>query len=389
MKKKTRHRLLLSLRAVLRYPLLGLSYLTPRQRKKWLFGCRTGFMDNPKYLFLQAVADGRRRCIWMARSRTELAEVRAAGLPAVLRSSPLGVWHCLTAGYEFFSHYANDINYWLSGRARKVMLWHGVGLKKVGNHAAATRLDRLLSPELFRPPFRFVAPSPFMAAHFGRYLEIPSERMVEAMYPRNEVFDKSPEELRRFIRRYDASLAASLDRLEPGARLFLYMPTFRETGEDFVAAAGFDFRALNALMEELGAYFLLKFHPFTRWKPEAVAGLPRIVPLEGRMDMYPLLPLVDTLVTDYSSIYYDFILLPGKRVIPFPFDYEHYLSDCRDFAYDYDAFTPGRRARSFDELLDLLRSGAATSTDDAEVKRICKLFWGTRRPLYEQLLAIS
>ena len=66
MKKATKRKLLMALRATFRYPQLGLSYLFPRNPGKWLFGCRTGFMDNPKYLFLQALADGRKRCIWMA-----------------------------------------------------------------------------------------------------------------------------------------------------------------------------------------------------------------------------------------------------------------------------------------------------------------------------------
>lgn len=385
MKKTTKRKLLMALRATFRYPQLGLSHLFPRNRNKWLFGCRTGFMDNPKYLFLQALADGRKRCIWMARDKAERNRVRAMGLPAVHRYSPAGIWHTLTAGYEFFSHYANDINYWLSGGARKVMLWHGVGLKRVGNHAGATRLDRLLAPELFDVPYRFVAPSPFMARHFGRCLDIPAGRMVEATYPRNDIFSLPPAELRALISRYDPALDKALPRPKAATRLYLYMPTFRETGEDFLAAAGFDFNALDALMEKLGGLFLLKLHPFTRWNAGALRAFSHIVALPNDVDVYPLLPLTHTLVTDYSSIYYDYILIPGKRVVLFPFDREDYLARCRDLMYDFDEYTPGQRAHTFDELLHVLEHDGGSCTDDADIQRVQQLFWATDRRLYPQI----
>lgn len=385
MKKATKRKLLMALRATFRYPQLGLSYLFPRNPGKWLFGCRTGFMDNPKYLFLQALADGRKRCIWMARNGAQRDRLKALGLPVCYRYSPAGIWHTLTAGYEFFSHYANDINYWLSGGARKVMLWHGVGLKRVGNHAGASRLDRLLAPELFDVPYRFLAPSPFMARHFSRCLDIPAGRMVEATYPRNDIFGLPHGELRALIRRYDPALDKALPRPEAGTRLYLYMPTFRETGEDFLAAAGFDFAALDALMEKLNGLFLLKLHPFTRWNAGALRAFSHIVVLPNDIDVYPLLPLTHTLVTDYSSIYYDYILIPGKRVVLFPFDREDYLARCRDLMYDFDEYTPGRRAHTFDELLRLLESNGQSCTDDADIQRVRQLFWATDRRLYPQI----
>lgn len=385
MKKETRRKILMTLRAVWRYPQLGFSYLFPRNRNKWLFGCRTGFMDNPKYLFLQALEAKEKHCIWMARNKQEYERLRALGLPVCHRHSPAGIWHTLTAGYEFFSHYANDINYWLSGGARKVMLWHGVGLKRVGNHDGATRTDRLLSPELFDIPYLFVAPSPFMARHFGHCLEIPPEHMVEAMYPRNEIFQRQPSELHSFIRRYNSALEELLSGLDADTRLYLYMPTFRETGEDFMAAAGFDFAALEALMEKLNGCFLLKLHPFTRWNAEALRPFRRIIVLPNDTDVYPMLPLTHTLVTDYSSIYYDYILIPGKRIVLFPFDQEDYLIRCRDLAFDFDEYTPGRRARTFDELLHILEGNEQSCTDDEDIKRIRQLFWATDRQLYSQI----
>ena len=90
-------------------------------------------------------------------------------------------------------------------------------------------------------------------------------------------------------------------------------------------------------------------------------------------------------MTDYSSIYYDYILIPGKRVVLFPFDREDYLARCRDLMYDFDEYTPGRRAHTFDELLRLLESNGQSCTDDADIQRVRQLFWATDRRLYPQI----
>ena len=75
-------------------------------------------------------------------------------------------------------------------------------------------------------------------------------------------------------------------------------------------------------------------------------------------DIYPLLRDVDVLVTDYSSIYFDFLLL-DRPVVFFCYDLDSYTRDDRALLFDYQTMTPGPKARTMAELVSALHQVAA------------------------------
>ncbi len=79
-------------------------------------------------------------------------------------------------------------------------------------------------------------------------------------------------------------------------------------------------------------------------------------------DPYPFLTLADVLITDYSSVYFDFLLL-NKPIIFYPYDYDEYVKYCRRFYFDYFSFTPGEKAYTIKDLLLALKSCLASSTE--------------------------
>jgi CDP-glycerol glycerophosphotransferase len=74
-----------------------------------------------------------------------------------------------------------------------------------------------------------------------------------------------------------------------------------------------------------------------------------ILVVDSQTDPYPLLQLSDSLITDYSSIYFDF-LLTKKPIIFFPYDYEEYLVESRELYFDYEKYTPGVKVKSMKDL---------------------------------------
>ena len=88
-------------------------------------------------------------------------------------------------------------------------------------------------------------------------------------------------------------------------------------------------------------------HPATRMNFDVIGKCTNVILLDKSMDVYPLLPKTDVLITDYSSIYYDYILMPEKDVLLFPFDYQDYIRNSRDLAYDYLTYTPGVKSLEF------------------------------------------
>ena len=105
-------------------------------------------------------------------------------------------------------------------------------------------------------------------------------------------------------------------------------------------------------------------HPFVREEP----GIPP--QLRDRLLTEPATPIdvndllfgVDLLITDYSSIVFEFSTL-GRPMLFFAYDLERYIAG-RDFYVPYREFVPGRIVETWDELLDAIRR------DDYEVEKV-------------------
>ena len=125
-----------------------------------------------------------------------------------------------------------------------------------------------------------------------------------------------------------------------------------------------DYAALHALAVEQDAVVIIRMHPFVR-KP-----LPIPEPLRDRLidatrtpiDVNDLLFAVDLLITDYSSIVFEYSTL-GRPMLFFAYDLEEYIAD-RDFYVPFETFVPGRIVRTCDELLDAIRR------DDYEIEKV-------------------
>lgn len=122
-----------------------------------------------------------------------------------------------------------------------------------------------------------------------------------------------------------------------------------------------DLDKLNSFCKEHNILFIIKNHPFTREGSfyESVIDANKyyyskdysesILFYPTTDDIYPILSISDALITDYSSVYFDYLLL-NKPIIFFVYDYEDYIKNHGDFMLDFDDFTPGVKPKSFEEL---------------------------------------
>ena len=110
---------------------------------------------------------------------------------------------------------------------------------------------------------------------------------------------------------------------------FVYLPTFRDSNVDFIEEAGIDLAQLNELMKAKDAVFIFKMHPKTVIDLSKVTTFSNLSIMHKDADIYTFLPLTDCLITDYSSVYFDYLLL-RKRLMLFPFDFDDYLKNNRN-----------------------------------------------------------
>lgn len=352
----------------------GISYWFPRNKKVWVFGIPHKFMWNSKYLFLyvQARKELGIQTVWISRDRKFIGELRKQGLSAFFWLSWQGIWYPLRAGLFIYDASVETINYWLSGGAKKVIFWHGIPLKKVERDVTKGKwtevllfnsqgLAKLAMRFLF--PWRFVKPdvvlsnSEFFRTIYASAFQIAKERIVTTGFPKNDIYFKDIIGVEIGTDAKTLSNLRSIKAKNPACRVIFYSGTWRDTGGEFFTEKIDELKKVNTFCRERNLFFFTKLHPLaqnTTLSNVELAELERIVFIQTNSDLDPFLRYFDILVTDYSGIYFEFLLLDRPMVF-FPFDYEKYVTRDRELYFEYDEITPGPKVRTLEELLAAIK----------------------------------
>ncbi|MEU7582691.1 bifunctional glycosyltransferase family 2 protein/CDP-glycerol:glycerophosphate glycerophosphotransferase [Streptomyces sp. NPDC041068] len=253
---------------------------------------------------------------------------------------------------------------WLERREGQqiIQTWHGTPLKRIGfdfdnDHFASTQylqdLDRerhqwtmLLSPNKFS--------TPIMRSAFRFGGDVDGE-LLEAGYPRNDVLlapdrAKRAEKVRRAL------------GLPEGKKVVLYAPTWREDKQRHRGGFLLDLRLdLAKAREELGEDHVLLVRPHAHIvEPVPGAGDGFVWDVASYPDIMDLLLIADVMITDYSSVMFDFAVT-GRPMLFFTYDLEHYRDRLRGFYFDFEKRAPGPLLPTSDELIAALKDLDATS----------------------------
>jgi len=138
-KKITKYHLLYRFISLFKYifslPLYWFSFSIPRSKNIWLFGAWFGyrFADNSRHVYEYIYEKGLSiRAIWLSRKRSIVDTLRKNGREAYLVSSLHGYWFSCRAAVVISSNGKADVNRLAISRAKKIQLWHGIPLKKIG-----------------------------------------------------------------------------------------------------------------------------------------------------------------------------------------------------------------------------------------------------------------
>ncbi len=334
------------------------------------------FFDNSAYLYLQlAQRSDPLRCVWITGSRALTERLRAAGFEAETRWSRRGIRSCVRAGSYVVSSYASDVNRWLGEGATLVNLWHGVPLKKIERDIDSGPLrlvyeDRQPMKAAFsdqlRPPELLLSPSAFIAERcFTSAFAIPLERCLPYGYPRTDHFFSPPLEPPHDLLVSDVQRWHQLRRQE---RVVGYFPTWRDNRAE-TAPGDLDLERLGAELHAIGAHLVFKPHPHLT----PPAPLPGITVLDAEDDADAYLPLCDVLVTDYSSLAFDFMLLQ-RPIVYFVPDIDEYAS-YRGFYFPPEEMMPGPLIRDPRQLVGAIEA-ALVSEPHPRLAAVRDLVWG-------------
>ncbi|WP_409290559.1 CDP-glycerol glycerophosphotransferase family protein [Peribacillus sp. SCS-37] len=236
--------------------------------------------------------------------------------------------------------------------AELIQLWHAVGaFKTFGYSRAGKPGGPSLESKNHRNYTKAIVSSQEVAEHYAEGFGIPLDRVVATGIPRTDIF---------FNESYKEQVVDRLHREFPYLRdkkVILFAPTFRGNGQQ---TAFYPTEVLNidSLYNELkdDYVFLFKMHPFVKdfWEiPEEYEGF--FHDFTSYREINDLLFAADILITDYSSVCFEFALL-DKPMLFFAPDVEEYIEH-RDFYYNYYEFIPGPLVRTTGELISTIQNG--------------------------------
>jgi CDP-glycerol glycerophosphotransferase len=354
-----------TLRIAVQAPRFVASYFARRDRATWVFANVHGFRDSARYMAEHVVNNEPGVTVhWIANSAESAAAAAAAGLRVTMLGDPEATRIQRRAGVAFFSHGFQDLNLPLLSRAFLVYLWHGTPLKRVGLDVNAAQAQR--RPLAIRVAARivrwfhfrayglvglYVAAGELDRERFVTAFGAPAERVKPLGSPRFDVISGGE----AYHRLVPGDLRASLG-YKPGERLIVWLPTHRREYGD---AAWLPALSRDQLDQSLGSdtnvRLLVKTHPNADWEVyrERLPDDPRVRLLrETDVDVNALLHIADGVISDYSSVVFDYAILRRPIYFLAP-DIDRYDAD-RGLYDPYATLTGGRQHADWPSLLTAL-----------------------------------
>jgi CDP-glycerol glycerophosphotransferase (TagB/SpsB family) len=284
----------------------------------------------------------------------------------VRKKSFLGVYYFCKSKYIFFTHgLFNEIN--LSKKQININLWHGMPLKNIGHLDNNSRV----------PKSNFViATSSLFQEIMSKAFLIKSENVLITGQPRNDLI---------FTKKYSLSDLIHKKNTDYD-KTVLWMPTYRKAVIGDVRKDG-DLEEMNHFFEEkylnkLNEFFLstksicfIKLHPMDYLDTNDFKTYTNLVFLnnasfeEKGISLYSVLQKTDLLLTDFSSIYVDYLLL-NKPIGFLNSDFDQY-SNSRGFVFeDPKEMMPGEIITDKKELIPFLQKTLFKNQDNFKEERI-------------------
>ncbi len=252
--------------------------------------------------------------------------------------------------------------------------WHGTPLKRLvfdmEDVYSASPKYKMTVYNQSRMWDYLISDNRFSTECFMSCFLFPKERILELGYPRNDLlYGDDREERARAVKE---KLGIPLDK-----KVVLYAPTWRD--DDYYGPAQYkfdlplDLEMMKSLRDEY--YFVLRTHYFIADHLNIPKEDADFVSDQSRYnDIGELYLISDILITDYSSVFFDFANL-RRPILFYVYDFEKYAGVLRGFYFDMTTGCPGPLLKTNEEILDALRNIDKVEAEYADkYKEFCDRF---------------
>ena len=302
-------------------------YWIPKKNNLLVFGAWycDKYSDNTRYIFERVSKENKVTAIWITKNKNVLEQIRQKGLRAESAFTAKGIFYCIRASFAFYNCGIADINEFVVFGTKRIQLWHGVPLKKIfydndiqfpNNTLGAlkkklAKILRLLIPSKRHGWHLVPASTKIVGERMRSALDISDAQIIYSGYPRHEYLSR---------------------KIKSKPNTILYAPTLRvgkanskEKFNELEFISGLDLTKLERDLSKRKMKFVIRLHNNNEdiAVAEKLKGFKHIQISMKNDDVYDLLATVKVLITDYSSIYLDFLVF-NRPVIHYCFDLESY-----------------------------------------------------------------
>ncbi|MER7175881.1 CDP-glycerol glycerophosphotransferase family protein [Streptomyces mesophilus] len=347
----------------------GLLSRLPVRRGGIVFESHMGkcYGDSPRALYEELrTRRARLRATWSYASSPE-------GFPAdaklVRRWSWPYLWALARAEWwvdnQGFPHTLNK-----PGHTTYLQTWHGSAYKRMGydeiRHKMQNAPQRTQLARAIDRFDHFLVRSEHDVRTLAHAYRIPEERLLRAGYPRNDRLVEARLRDEREGRFPRPALAAELG-IPDHKTVVLYAPTFRGTPRNKQARLALDVREFAERFGDTHVLLVRAHYMETATLPATAPGT--VIDVSAHHDVSEIQCLADVLITDYSSIMFDFALL-DRPIIHFAPDLDTYAAE-RGSYFDLRSCSGGPVVETQEELLQTL---AGLKKSDGEWQQVRREF---------------
>ncbi len=301
--------------------------------------------QNPRYIYEELLRQNRSfRAVWVHQSENKIADIPGKVIQ-VRRGSEEYFSYLGRAGY-----WVNNIRFSVTYKPEKTVYlqtWHGTPLKRLGLDISVSGPEVEARENFLKESANWdflLAQNTYSAEIFKRAFAVKGEIITKG-YPADDVFLQDNQEQTARIK----------DKLNiSDKKVILYAPTWRDDARkgdswNFSFSLALDLKEMKERFS--GDYvLLLRLHHLISDKID-LSGLDGfVVDVSKYSDTSELLLISDLLITDYSSIFFDYATLK-RPILFYMYDLDEYASELRGFYLDIEKDLPGNIVKSFEELV--------------------------------------
>ena len=331
--------------------IVPLTYLIPKKRNRMvLMGAKDGFfIDNVKFFFLYLSEKEPGQDFYLLTANKATYETLRSEYSNILYyPSAKAYWIMLRSKVFVVDNFSwmDNCRFQLFWRAKIIQIWHGIGFKKIqrSNKYFIKETSSLYRRFILNfvgklPKYQAViSTGEFFTREFFRPAFL-TEHFIDTGYPRNDVIVNPSKYQNAYINSDVVTINKVAEMRKKGIKSILYAPTFRDTGGDGISDGILDLDKLNQFALSNDFVFIFKLHPLPQYKSIS-NDFERIIWYDNVKDVYPFLPEVDGMISDYSSIYMDYILL-NRPIFFLLYDREKYETKDRELHAFFNDFLVG------------------------------------------------